>query len=141
MRSLQSNTLLSTTKCSNLSSVSLVSNRNLDTALAFKNCRPEFREGLRNETISKKGGHRYFIKKRRTRIFHKKWGESPWKTDHNRNDTQSKHINEVFGFPQQLCHQRDAQVRSHFPPPTAETGAGCFWTQDMLCMQGMGGGG
>lgn len=62
MYSLQSNTLLSTTKCSNLCSVSLVINKNLDTVLAFKNCRPEHRRGLRNETISKKRGHSYFIK-------------------------------------------------------------------------------
>lgn len=41
------------------------------------------------------------------------------------------------GFPQLLCHQRCAQVRRHFPPHTAETGAACFWTQDT---QGMGGG-
>lgn len=101
----------------------LVIDRNLDTALAFKYCRPDLRGGLKNETVSKKGGHRYFIK------WAKSW--SPRRADHSRDGTQSKHINEVCEFPQLLCHQGHTKVRTHFPLYTVETGARCFWTQDI----------
>lgn len=120
MQSLQSNTLLSTTKCSNLCSVSLRINRNLDTALAFKNYRAELRGGLRNKTISKKEGHRYFIKN----------GQSPGgQTTAEmtpRVSTLMKCVVSTAVVPPEVRSTGEEPP----PPPTAETGARCFWTQD-----------